>query len=146
VAVAALAAGVLLGGYLFADTRPRSLLALEECHDSCLSSEEVLGLLASVVVQRLPEALPDVVAESERCLAMVHPFPNAPIHYVLIPKKDIKDIGAFAAGDEPYLLECLVMAQEIIRQEGLDRYVVMTNGPGRQQVGYLHWHLRAWPE
>jgi uncharacterized protein YneF (UPF0154 family) len=34
--LAALVLGVILGGYLFSDSRPRSFLALNKCEGTCL--------------------------------------------------------------------------------------------------------------
>ena len=45
--LAALVVGVILGGYLFSDTRPRSFLALNKCEGTCLQANELLALRRS---------------------------------------------------------------------------------------------------
>src|SRR6266446_2418373 len=90
---AALALGVILGGYLFADTRPRSFLALSKCGGTCLNANELLGLLTSVGVQRFPAPVPSVVKETDKTIVIEHPSPQARIHYLVIPKRDIKNVG-----------------------------------------------------
>lgn len=57
--------GLTVGGYLFARSLPRSFLALNSCGDQCLRPNDLLGLLASAGIQRTPNWLPFVVAESK---------------------------------------------------------------------------------
>ena len=52
--------GILIGGYLFSKSQPRSFLALNRC-ENCLSPEDLLGLVASVGIQRFPKLVPSVV-------------------------------------------------------------------------------------
>ena len=40
--------GIIIGGYLFSDTQPRSLLAVHKCEQTCLKPQELLGLANSV--------------------------------------------------------------------------------------------------
>jgi hypothetical protein len=136
----ALLAGVGLGGYLFADSQPRSFLALSNCV-SCYRPNDLAGLLASVGIQRAAGALPGVVKETERCVAIEHPFHNAKFHFVLFPKKDIKDIAHISLDDQPYVLDCLAVVRSLVVENHLRTYRVETNGPGLQDVTYLHFHL-----
>lgn len=102
---------------------------------------EFTGLLASVGIQRVGGELPLVVAETEKSIAFLHPLPQEAFHVVVVPKKDIKDVGALAPGEEPYLIDAYALIQEIVRTQKLTKYRVTTNGPGFQKVGYLHFHL-----
>ena len=139
----ALLLGVVIGGYLFSDTRPRSFLALHKCRDTCLRPEELAGLLASVGIQKLPALIPSVVAETEKTVAVEHPAPEARIHYLIFPKKDIKNIADVTEADGEYVVDAFRVAREIVREKKLVRYRVVTNGPGYQGVTYLHFHLIA---
>jgi hypothetical protein len=141
---AAFGAGVIVGGYLFAQSQPRSFLALRDCKGSCYHAEELTGLLASAGVQRVPQLIPNVVRETDRCIAMRFPFAKQTrdhFHYVIFPKKDIKSIADIAIEDQPYIWDCIAVMRSIIQDEGLRHYRVTTNGPGYQQVGYLHFHI-----
>jgi hypothetical protein len=135
--------GLILGGYLFTGVQPRSLLALPDCGSSCYQSNELAGLLASVGIRHAPGLLPGVVKETERCVSIKHPFPEARLHFIVFPKRDIKDIGSFGAEDGPFVLECLGHVQALVAEHKLRAYRVITNGPGRQDVTYLHFHLLA---
>lgn len=135
--------GIAAGGYLFTGVQPRSLFNLSGCGKSCLSPSEVLGLLASVGIQKLGGNLPLVVKETDKTIAIQHPFPQARIHYVIIPKVDIKNIGEIGEGDEPYIVDAFKVLNVLIRDNHLQKYKIVTNGPGYQSVAYLHFHLLA---
>ena len=132
--------GVVTGGYLFADSQPRSFLAVTDCH-FCYRPNDLAGLLVSAGIQRMPGAIPRVVKETDRCLAIEHPFPSARIHFVVFPKKDIKSIADIAIDDQPYVLDCLAMIRTLVVENDLRDYRVLSNGPGLQDVTYLHFHV-----
>ena len=136
-----LAGGVLLGGYLFSDTQPRSILRAPECQERCFNQEEILGLLGSVGIQRLSDAMPLVQKETDKTIAIRHPFPQADIHYVIIPKKDIRAVEDISEEDTAYLIDAYALMTELIKEQNLRNYKVVVNGPGFQTVGYLHFHL-----
>ena len=132
--------GVLVGGYLFSDTQRRSLLAVGEC-ENCLHPNEITGLLASVAIQRASGLLPGVVLETDMTLVIEHPAPHAENHVVLIPKRDIKNVGSVAEGDEAYIVDLMASASRIVQERGLKDYRIWSNGPANQLVAYLHFHL-----
>jgi hypothetical protein len=135
--------GILIGGYLFSHTQPRSFVMLNKCESQCFSPNELVGLLASLGIQHAPGLVPNVVAETDRSIAFVHPAPQAPIHYVIVPKKDIKDAGDIGEGERPYLIDAYDVMRTLIHQEQLQNYQIITNGPGIQQMRYLHFHLMS---
>ncbi|KKQ75868.1 MAG: hypothetical protein US96_C0003G0026 [Candidatus Woesebacteria bacterium GW2011_GWB1_38_5b] len=135
--------GIIIGGYLFSQSQPRSIIAVNKCNDSCYKSSDLLGLLASVGFTKFDNFIPNVVLETDKTIALKHPFPEARIHYLVIPKKDIKNIGEISLEDQDYLIDAYAVMSELIRMENLKEYRVITNGPGFQNVTYLHFHLRA---
>jgi histidine triad (HIT) family protein len=135
--------GILVGGYVFSDTTPRPILAFRSCKTSCLNKKELIGLIASVGIQKLPQAIPHVVLETDKTLVIRHPFPEARIHYVLIPKRDIRNIAEVSEADAPFLMDLFSTVGELVRRDHLTSYRVFTNGPGYQQMTYLHFHLVA---
>jgi histidine triad (HIT) family protein len=132
--------GIIAGGYLFSKSEPRSFLALNRC-ENCANPNELAGLLASVGVRRLPGLIPFVVLETDKTIVMKHPFAKERVHYLIIPKKDIKNIGEISKEDGPYLIDAYAVARALIEKEKLYRYRLYTNGPGVQHVAYLHFHL-----
>ena len=135
-----LAAGVVIGGYLFARSQPRSLLALNRC-EHCLSPKDLAGLLASVAIQRMPGIMPFVALETDKTIAIKLPLQKTHVHYIIIPKKDIRNIGELREEDAPYLTDAFLVAGHIIEKEKMTRYRMFTNGPYYQDITYLHFHL-----
>lgn len=133
-------AGVVLGGYLFAQSQPRSLLALNHC-SKCLSAKDLAGLLVSAGIRKFPSFVPDVVFETDKTVAIKNPFVHSGVDYVIFPKKDIKDIGQLAEQDAPYLVDAYLVARHLIEGKKLTGYRFYTNGPEYQDVTYLHFHL-----
>jgi len=138
--VAALLAGLALGGYLFSDSQPRSFLALPKC-EHCYSPNDLAGLLVSASIQRSPAADVLAVKETDRCVAIEHPFPKQKYHFIVFPKKDIKDIADVSLDDQLYVFDCIAIIRALVVENGLRHYRVETNGPARQHVTYLHFHL-----
>jgi histidine triad (HIT) family protein len=141
-AVLAFGAGVVVGGYLFSASQPRSFLALSQC-DHCYQAKDLAGLLASVGIQRAEAALPLVQKETDKCVAIRHPMPEGRVHSVVFPKKDIKSIADVAVDDGSYVLDCIDVIRALVIDNGLRNYRVVTNGPGFQGVTYLHFHVIA---
>jgi len=139
--VATLAIGIVCGGNLFTKTQPRSVIALHPCTD-CLSPKELAGLLASVGIQRLPGFVPFVAVETEKTVAIRIPTRSG-VHYVLFPKRDLKDLRDLSEVNTPYLEDIYRVARYLIERDHLSSYSFKTNGPGYQSVRYLHFHLEA---
>ncbi len=132
--------GIMIGGYLFSQSQPRSILSVAHCQN-CLSPADLAGLVASVGIQKFPGAIPFVVLETERSVVIKDPFASERIHYVVIPKKDIKNIGSLSDEDMGYLTDAFSAMREIVNRESLTQYRIFTNGPGHQNMTYLHFHL-----
>jgi len=136
-------AGVLCGGYLFSDSLARPMLPSAACGDHCYTPQEIAGLITSAALLRAPFVVPGVVFESDTCLSIRYPLAVRKTHYVLFPKHDVKNIASLTPDDVPYVLGCLAMVRELVERDGLKDYVLQTNGPARQQIAYLHFHLLA---
>jgi hypothetical protein len=142
-AAAIFSLGVACGGYLFSKTLPRSFLAIGSCRGHCFKPNEVAGLIASAAILRAPFIVPGVVLESDTCLAIRYPKPEPRIHYVLFPKRDIRNITTLTPGDAPFVLGCFALARELVKRNHLHYWQLETNGPARQDITYLHFHLIA---
>lgn len=135
--------GMAIGGYLFRDVQPRSFLAINDCKGTCLSFNELMGLIGSAGMQKLPDFVPFVVKETDKTVVIEPPIKEAPIHYVIVPKKDIRDAADISEADASYLMDAYAVIRELIKEKNLRQYKVYTNGPGYQLVNYLHFHLLA---
>jgi diadenosine tetraphosphate (Ap4A) HIT family hydrolase len=106
--------------------------------------KDVMGLIGSVGIRTLAghlETVPLVVLETDRTFAITVSASETEAHYVLVPKKDIREIGEISAEDGPYLIDVFLTARQLIEKQGLYDYRIYTNGRGLQSVSYLHFHL-----
>lgn len=84
------------------------------------------------------------VFENERILAIEDIHPVAPVHILIIPKKEIRDLQSVEAEDLPLLQEVVAVAQKIAEEKGVEGgYRLLTNnGPDAgQTIFHLHFHL-----
>jgi hypothetical protein len=139
--VLAVVLGVIIGAYLFKDTRSRSVLSLPSCTD-CMTGPELMGLLASVGIQKLPAVIP-AVKETDKAIAIKSPDPLADIDFVILPKKDIRDLGDLTADDRAYIDDTFLIISALVREYNIHDYKIISNGPGFQSLNYLHFHLLA---
>lgn len=86
----------------------------------------------------------DKVFENETILAFKDINPVAPVHILIIPKKEIPDLQSVSSDDLPLIAEMISVAQVLAkRYKILDGYRLLTNnGPlSGQVVMHLHFHL-----
>jgi hypothetical protein len=136
--LASVALGIVIGGNLFSRSQPRSIIALKSC-DRCLRLADLAGLLVSIGVQRVPGLIPNVALETDKTVAIQ--LPGSGVHYVIFPKKDLKDLRDISQANVEYLLDAYVVARRLVEKNGWSAYRFYTNGPGRQNATYLHFHL-----
>ena len=87
----------------------------------------------------------EIVYEDEYCLAFYDINPQAPVHIVVIPKKEITSLAATGKEDQRLLGHLMITIAEIAVRQGLaiDGYRVISNVRvnGGQSVDHLHFHL-----
>ncbi|MEE8452374.1 MAG: histidine triad nucleotide-binding protein [Thermoguttaceae bacterium] len=94
-----------------------------------------------------------IVYEDDLCLAFEDINPQAPIHVIVIPKKEVVSVDDLGDEDELMAGHLLIAIRKIATKLGLSAgYRVVTNcGPAAgQEVMHLHFHLLAgrkfsWP-
>jgi histidine triad (HIT) family protein len=86
-----------------------------------------------------------IIAEGEEWLAFRDINPQAPVHFLVVPKRCIPRINEATPADTPLLGILLEAATATARQEGLDTNgyrIVINNGPdGGETVPHLHLHV-----
>ncbi len=86
----------------------------------------------------------DFLHEDEFCLAFNDVSPQAPVHLLVIPKKEIASLEDATVEDKELLGHLLLVVQKLARQLGLQagyRTVINTGADGGQTVFHLHIHL-----
>lgn len=87
----------------------------------------------------------ETLYEDDDLLAFRDINPQAPVHFLCIPKKHIESLAAIDPADEGLSARLLTVAARIAEAQGLqpDGYRVVTNigRDGGQSVPHLHWHV-----
>ncbi len=81
--------------------------------------------------------------EDDEVLAFRDIAPQAPVHYLVIPKKHIKGPEAVDSEDEQLVGKLMRVGNEIAAKEGIKHYrVVFNNGEqAGQTVFHIHMHI-----
>jgi histidine triad (HIT) family protein len=85
-----------------------------------------------------------IVYEDDQCLAFRDVAPQAPVHVLVIPKREIASLDELADGDMELVAHIYFVIRELARELGLaDGYRVVLNcgQDGGQSVDHLHFHL-----
>lgn len=94
-----------------------------------------------------------IVHEDELSLAFHDVNPQAPVHILIIPKKEIVSLAELEPADAPLIGHLFMVVRRIAEEQGLSqgfRTVMNTGADGGQTVPHLHIHLMgkralAWP-
>ncbi|XP_068128858.1 uncharacterized HIT-like protein Synpcc7942_1390 [Hyperolius riggenbachi] len=112
------------------------------------------GTSDTIFSRILDKSLPaDIIYEDKQCMAFRDVSPQAPIHFLVIPKIPIPRISQVSADDTQLLGHLLVTASILAKKEGLkDGYRIVINDGrlGSQSVYHLHIHViggrqMGWP-
>jgi len=108
-------------------------------------------LFCKIINREIPAK---IVAENDHALAFADVNPQAPKHFLVIPKKHITGIHEAAADDVEMLGQVMLTARQVAESEGLAtsgyRLVVNNGADAGQSVHHLHVHVLggrplAWP-
>ncbi|MFO0903261.1 MAG: histidine triad nucleotide-binding protein [Pirellulales bacterium] len=86
----------------------------------------------------------NIVYEDDLCLAFRDIQPQAPVHILVIPKKEVRSLAELTEDDLPLAGHLLLVVRKLAEQEQLGAgYRVVTNigVEGGQSVPHLHFHL-----
>lgn len=99
-------------------------------------------IFSKIIAREIPA---DIVFEDDLVIAFRDIAPSAPVHILIVPKKEIATVNDVTAEDEPALGRLFAAAAEIARDEGIAddgyRLIVNCNHHGGQEVFHLHMHL-----
>tara|TARA_Y100000590_G_scaffold452626_1_gene596134 strand:- start:85 stop:426 length:342 start_codon:yes stop_codon:yes gene_type:complete len=96
----------------------------------------------------------DIIHEDDLCIAFKDVNPIAPIHILIIPKKEIRTINDIKKDDRIIIGHLFMIAKKIAKKLKIDengyRLVFNCNEDGGQTVYHIHMHLIAgrkfnWP-
>ena len=102
--------------------------------------------MASIFTKIINREIPsDIVFENDKVIAFKDINPQAPVHILVVPKKEIATINDIKEEDkeligEVYLAIGKIAAQLGIAEEGY-RVIANCNEYGGQEVFHIHFHL-----
>ncbi len=86
----------------------------------------------------------DMIYEDERCFAIRDISPQAPSHFLVIPRKPIPTLNDLGEEDESLVGHLITVAAKVASQEGLSegyRTVFNCGSHGQQTVFHIHLHV-----
>ncbi len=89
------------------------------------------------------------VYEDDDMLAFQDIAPQAPVHFMIVPKQHVDSLAVVGPEHERVLGRMMAMAGRLARDQGSPggfRTIVNTGRIGRQDVYHLHIHILGGPE
>ena len=90
--------------------------------------------------------------EDELCYAFYDIAPQAPTHFLVIPKEHIASCGAVTAENSAVVAHCFEVIAKVTKDLGIEEFRVVSNcgASAGQSVFHLHFHVLAgrdmtWP-
>ncbi|XP_054270933.1 adenosine 5'-monophosphoramidase HINT1-like isoform X2 [Macrosteles quadrilineatus] len=116
-----------------------------------MSNEETLAQQAApgtdtIFGKILRKEIPcNFIHEDEKCVAFHDVNPQAPVHFLVIPRKPISMLSNAVPSDSELLGHLMVTAAKVAKDLGLEedgyRLVVNNGRNGCQSVYHLHLHI-----
>ena len=107
------------------------------------------NIFQDIINKKIPA---DIVYEDDSSIAFNDVSPQAPIHILVIPKKNISRLSDSNATDQELLGHLLLVVKKITNEKNIKDYrVVINNGSeAGQTVFHIHLHILAgrifsWP-
>lgn len=98
-------------------------------------------IFKKIIDRELPA---EIVYEDDLCLAFKDINAQAPVHVLVIPKREIASLAEADEVDEPLLGHLVIVAAQVAKEQGLEggyRTVINCGEDGGQTVDHLHVHL-----
>ena len=100
-------------------------------------------IFCSIIAKQVPAS---IVYETNALLVINDINPQAPIHYLIIPKKHIQDVRFLSAEDAQLVSDLLFAASELsktLSEPGGFRLQINNGADAGQHVFHLHIHFLA---
>ncbi len=101
-------------------------------------------IFTKIIEREIPAS---IVYENDKVLAFKDINPQAPIHILVVPKKEIPTVNYIKAEDRELIGEMYLAIGEITKELGVQeegyRVITNCNQYGGQEVFHLHFHIMA---
>jgi histidine triad (HIT) family protein len=85
----------------------------------------------------------DKLYEDDDIMAFRDISPQAPVHFLVVPKKHISGPQSVTRDDEQLIGKVIRMGGEIAKQEGIEHYRVLFNNGEQAGQSVFHIHLHV---
>lgn len=107
-------------------------------------------LFTKIIAREIPA---EILYEDDQCLAFQDIAPQAPTHFLVIPKKPILSFDTLEDEDQAVMGHLMLVIRDLAKKLGLEngyRVVMNCGEEGGQAVDHLHFHVLAgramtWP-
>lgn len=86
----------------------------------------------------------DKIYEDDKVIAFKDINPQAPIHFLLVPKEHIKSANEIDESQKELMGHIIYMASKLARENGMDKGYRIVNNCGKdggQTVDHIHFHV-----
>lgn len=98
-------------------------------------------VFCKIINGEIPSSL---IYEDDQVIAFKDINPQAPVHYLVIPKEHIKSADYITEENKGLIGHIIFVVSKIAKEEGLeDGYRIINNcgGDGGQTVDHIHFHV-----
>ena len=92
------------------------------------------------------------VYEDELCYAFYDIDPQAPVHFLVVPKEHIASVAGINEGNSAVVARIFEVIAKVTKEKGIESYRVVSNigEQAGQSVSHLHFHVLSgrdmtWP-
>ena len=108
------------------------------------------SLFERIADKEIPAVL---LHEDEQCIAFADIDPQAPVHFLVVPRKPIPSLDHLELGDEELVGHLFIVAKQVAKAQGIRkgyRAVFNCGEDAFQTVPHLHLHIlggrkMGWP-
>lgn len=101
------------------------------------------GSVFTKIIKR--EAPATIVYEDEEVIAFLPLRPQAPVHFLIVPKKELYTVNDVAEEDVALLGKLFLVAKQLAREHGIAasgyRLAINVNEDSGQSVFHIHMHI-----
>lgn len=88
----------------------------------------------------------DIIYEDDKTIAFRDVNPQAPVHFLVVPKQHLKSASEINEENSSLVSDCFVLIAKLADQEGLSEGYRVINNCGKnggQTVPHIHFHVLA---
>jgi histidine triad (HIT) family protein len=102
--------------------------------------------MATIFTKIIKKEIPsDIVYQDDQVTAFRDIRPQAPVHILIVPNKEIPTVNDIVPEDEPLIGHMFTVAKKVAEQQGVAhsgyRLLLNCNRDANQEVFHLHMHL-----